>query len=190
MKFQLPFVKARFQNVYGPGEILGAGQWRGTPATIWRNVTPTFIWKSIHVESLPLENEGQASRDFIYVSDIVEGLISCALNGKDGDVYNLASGVETSIRILAESINELTGNKTPIEYMPARPWDRSGKRFGSTEKAERELGFKAVVSLDEGLKKTIDWTKDKKELIFSNMLRHEPFFKEIAKYKSSQKHYF
>jgi nucleoside-diphosphate-sugar epimerase len=39
---QLPVVKARFQNVYGPGEILGAGRWRGTPATVWRNVTPTF----------------------------------------------------------------------------------------------------------------------------------------------------
>ena len=37
----LPVVHARFQNVYGPGEILGAGQWRGTPATVWRNVTPT-----------------------------------------------------------------------------------------------------------------------------------------------------
>ena len=41
----LPAVRARFQNVYGPGEILGAGRWRGTPATVWRNVTPTFIYK-------------------------------------------------------------------------------------------------------------------------------------------------
>lgn len=38
----------RFQNVYGPGEILGAGRWRGTPATVWRNVTPTFIYRALN----------------------------------------------------------------------------------------------------------------------------------------------
>jgi nucleoside-diphosphate-sugar epimerase len=47
-RYQLPFVRARFQNVYGPGEILGAGQWRGTPHTVWRNVTPTFVWKALN----------------------------------------------------------------------------------------------------------------------------------------------
>jgi len=46
-RFGLPIVKARFQNVYGPREILGAGRWRGTPHTVWRNVTPTFVWKSL-----------------------------------------------------------------------------------------------------------------------------------------------
>ena len=46
-QYQLPFVKARFQNIYGPGELLGAGKWRGTIHTIWRNVIPTFIWKAI-----------------------------------------------------------------------------------------------------------------------------------------------
>ena len=44
----LPFVKARFSNVYGPREILGAGQWRGTVHTVWRNVTPTFIWRAMN----------------------------------------------------------------------------------------------------------------------------------------------
>ena len=44
----LPVVKARFQNVYGPGEVLGAGRWRGTVNTVWRNVTPTFIYKALH----------------------------------------------------------------------------------------------------------------------------------------------
>lgn len=172
MKFQLPFVKARFQNVYGPREILGAGRWRGTPATVWRNVTPTFIWKALHQESLPLENEGQASRDFIYVDDIVEGLMCCALKGTAGDVYNLASGVETTIRELAEKINSISNNPTPIDYLPARSWDRSGKRFGSTEKAQKELDFTAMTSLEEGLEKTISWTKEFKDLINTNIQKH------------------
>ena len=47
-RHRVPFVKARFQNVYGPGEILGAGRWRGTLHTVWRNVTPAFIWKALH----------------------------------------------------------------------------------------------------------------------------------------------
>ena len=63
----LPMVKARFQNVYGPGEVLGAGRWRGTVNTVWRNVTPTFIYKALNHEALPVENGGIASRDFIYV---------------------------------------------------------------------------------------------------------------------------
>jgi len=182
MKYQLPFVKARFQNVYGPREILGAGQWRGTPATVWRNVTPAFIWKALHKEALPLENEGKASRDFIYVDDIVEGLMACAIGGKPGEVYNLASGVETTIRELAETINRLTDNSTPVLYTNPRSWDRSGKRFGSTEKAKKELGFCAKTSLEDGLKKTIGWTKENRHLILTNVSRHLYFMPELSKY--------
>lgn len=182
MKYQLPFVKARFQNVYGPREILGAGSWRGTPATVWRNVTPTFIWKALHQEELPLENEGKASRDFIYVDDIVEGLIACAVDGKVGEVYNLASGAETTIKELAETINKLTNNPTPILYTNPRPWDRSGKRFGSTEKAKKDLGFMAKNSLEDGLKETIKWTKENRSLILSNVSKHLYFMPELSKY--------
>ena len=139
----LPVVKARFQNVYGPGEVLGAGQWRGTVNTVWRNVTPTFIYKALKHEALPVENGGIASRDLIYVEDMAAGLIACATSGQAGEVYNLASGVETTIRELAELINELTGNPTPIALTPARDWDHSGQRFGSVDKARRELGFEA-----------------------------------------------
>ena len=67
----LPTVRARFQNIYGPREILGAGRWRGTPATVWRNVTPTFVYRSLKGMPLLLDNGGQASRDFVYVGDIV-----------------------------------------------------------------------------------------------------------------------
>lgn len=176
----LPTVRARFQNVYGPGEILGAGRWRGTPATVWRNVTPTFIYKSLKGFALPVEGEGIASRDFIFVQDIVTGLMRCALAGKPGDVYNLASGIETSISELANLINELTGNKTPIEFLPRRDWDHSGRRFGSTEKARRELGFEAETSVREGLKQTITWTKENLELIESCMNRHAPYMNRVA----------
>ena len=129
-------MKARFSNVYGPGEILGAGMWRGTVHTIWRNVIPTFIWRALNNESLELDNGGNASRDFIYVRDMARGLIACAKLGSHGEVYNLATGKETTILQLAEIINELTGNNAPLKLMAAREWDRSGKRFASTDKAK------------------------------------------------------
>ena len=169
----VPTVRARFQNVYGPGEILGAGEWRGTPATVWRNVTPTFIYKALHGESLPLHAGGEASRDFIYVGDIVEGLLLCATKGKPGEVYNLASGVETTISSLAEQINIITGNTTPVTVLPRRDWDHSGKRFGSTVKAKRELGFEAKTSLSEGLNRTVAWTKENITLIEQAIAKHK-----------------
>jgi nucleoside-diphosphate-sugar epimerase len=168
----LPTVRARFQNVYGPGEILGAGHWRGTPASIWRNVTPTFIYKALQGEALPLENEGVASRDFIFAEDIAEGLVACALKGVAGEAYNIASGQETSIRELAERINALTGNPTPVTLLPKRSWDNSGKRYGSTAKSERALGFKATVGLPDGLARTVAWMQENIGLIERNIAKH------------------
>ena len=171
----VPTVRARFQNVYGPGEVLGAGQWRGTPATVWRNVTPTFIYKALKGQELPVENKGIASRDFIYVNDIVEGLILCALRGDPGEVYNLASGVETTIKELAELINQLTDNPSPVKYLPGRDWDRSGRRLGSIEKAEEKMGFQAKVSLEDGLEKTIEWTRTHLDFIEKSIRKHDRF---------------
>jgi len=171
-QYRLPVVKARFQNVYGPGEILGAGQWRGTPATVWRNVTPTFIYRAIKRLPLIVENDGIATRDFIYVDDIVRGLMRCAIAGASGAVYNLASGMETSIRDLAVLINELTDNPMPIQFGPKRSWDHSGKRFGSTEKAAREVDFVAQVELRGGLTKTIAWTWQNIDIIEACVRKH------------------
>lgn len=181
-RYAMPFVKARFQNVYGPGEILGAGRWRGTPHTVWRNVTPTFIWKALHGEALPVENGGIASRDFIFVEDMARGLVACALRGEPGEIYNLASGVETSIRTLAERVNALSGNKTPIAMTPARDWDRSGQRYGDPAKAKDKLGFAASVSHEEGLARTIAWTRQNEATIVRCMQQHARFLPEVSRY--------
>lgn len=171
----LPLVKARFQNVYGPREVLGAGRWRGTPHTVWRNVTPTFIWKSLNGEALPLDNGGNASRDFIFVEDMARGLMCAAGRGEPGEVYNLASGVETTIRELAEIINAETGNTTPVDLRPARDWDRSGKRFGSVEKSRDKIGFTAEVPIREGIARTVSWTREGRDLIECCIRRHDRF---------------
>jgi UDP-glucose 4-epimerase len=175
---KVPTVRARFQNVYGPGEILGAGQWRGTPATVWRNVTPTFIYKAIKGIDLPLENEGIASRDFIFVEDICRGLITCALNGKPGEVYNIASGRDITIAEWAKLIVELANSNSKVKLLPKRSWDNSGKRFGSTVKSESEIGFKAFVGYRSGLERTINWTKENLDLIEATMRKHDKFLNQ------------
>lgn len=174
-QYRLPVVKARFQNVYGPGEILGAGEWRGTPATIWRNVIPTFVFRAIKKMPLMVENEGKATRDFVYVDDIVRGLILCATRGVPGEVYNLASGLETSIFDLAKLVNRLTNNNTPIEFAPKRVWDNSGRRFGSTLKAKEEIGFEAQVGVKDGLRRTIKWTEENFSLIETCIRKHKAY---------------
>jgi nucleoside-diphosphate-sugar epimerase len=181
----LPVVKARFQNVYGPGEVLGAGRWRGTVNTVWRNVTPTFIYKAIKQDALPVENGGIATRDFIYVDDIVRGLLACATRGEAGEVYNLASGTETSILELAELVNELTGNPTPIGLVQAREWDHSGQRYGSPEKARAELGFACEIALRTGLERTVAWTRDNLSRIEQSIEKHRKQMERLASVAAS-----
>jgi nucleoside-diphosphate-sugar epimerase len=179
-RYGLPFVKARFSNVYGPREILGAGQWRGTIHTVFRNVIPTFIWKSLHGEALPLDNGGNASRDFIFVEDMARGLQACASSGVPGEVYNLATGNETTIHNLASIINRLTGNTTPLDLKPARDWDRSGKRFASTQKALDELDFQSSVGIEAGLTRTVEWTRQNKVTIEAQINKHQIHLGKIA----------
>jgi len=177
---QMPFVKARFQNVYGPREYLGAGRWRGTPATVWRNVTPTFIWKSLHGEALPLDNGGASGRDFIHVDDICRGLVACALVGKAGEAYNLATGQEILIREWAAMINSITGSKGGIDLKPARTWDNAGRRYGSTAKSRDEIGFVAQISASDGLARTVQWTSGHRDRIAQTIAQHDLAMRSIT----------
>ena len=166
----LPVSMVRFQNVYGPREVLGAGRWRGSN-TVWRNVTPTFVYKALKGERIPVQNGGVATRDFIYVGDIARGLIATALRGEPADVYNMASGTETSIKELAETVVELAGDGE-IELAPAREWDHSGQRFGDPVKARDQLGFQTEVELRQGLENTVEWTRENLDWIESCIERH------------------
>ena len=122
-------------------------------------------------------------RDFIYVDDICRGLIACAVHGRAGEAYNLATGTEILIREWADLINELTNNSTPVDLLPARTWDTSGRRYGSTEKSRNELGFSAKVAYREGLAETVAWTKRHQELIRRNVDKHHA---EMAQYAAVQ----
>jgi nucleoside-diphosphate-sugar epimerase len=170
--FGLNIRRARFQNVFGPGEFLGAGQWRGTPATIWRNVIPTFIWKALNNEDIVITG-GNASRDFIYVEDISQGLIAVANKGIMGNAYNIASGIETSITNLAEMIVQMSDSKSKIVTTHRRAWDNSGRRYGSTLKSRQELDYSAKTDIKNGLLETISWTVENYEIISKKIDSHK-----------------
>jgi UDP-glucose 4-epimerase len=176
-----PISWVRFQNVYGPGEVLGAGRWRGSN-TVWRNVTPTFVYKALKHEALPLQNGGIATRDFIYVDDICRGLVATAEKGTPGEVYNLASGMQVTIKEHAEKINELAGNPTPIALEPAREWDHSGKRFGDPSKAREQIGFACEVAWEDGLARMVEWTRENLDWIESCIARHR---ERLAEHESA-----
>ncbi len=172
----LPFVRARFQNVYGPGEILGAGRWRGTPHTVWRNVTPTFIWKALHRETLPVENGGIATRDFIFVEDIVRGLIACAERGEPGEAYNLASGRRDD-NPRSRHADQRADRKPDADRAGAGP--RLGP-LGPSLWRSRERRASSSASppkrpLRDGLAQTIAWTRANRDTIRRCMLQHARF---------------
>ena len=171
----LDVVRVRFQNVFGPREILGAGVWRGNQNTIWRNVIPTFIYKALNEVDLEIYGN-KASRDFIYVEDIAKGVIAAKNFGMAGEVYNLASGYETEIERLAQMILNLTESKSKIIFKDRRSWDNSGRRMGDISKANNLLQFNAQVELRDGLINTIKWTKENLNKIDSSIMKHSSQF--------------
>jgi nucleoside-diphosphate-sugar epimerase len=66
----------------------------------------------------------------------------------------------------------MTGNRSGLQHLPGRSWDRSGKRFGSTRKASAELGYSAEIELAEGLRRTLEWTKANMATIEACVRKH------------------
>ena len=165
-------VRVRFQNVYGPREILGAGIWRGTDNTLWRNVIPTFVYKALNNHDIDIFSAEHASRDFTYVEDVAHAVVLAALNAKTGSLFNIASGQEVKIFDLLELIMKKTSSGSHINYFNRRSWDNSGRRIGEGSKIARELGFKPKTSLDFGIDQTIKWTQSNLGIIHLAIDKH------------------
>jgi GDP-L-fucose synthase len=99
---------------------------------------------------------GKASREFIYVEDAAEGIILATEKYNKPDPVNIGAGFEISIKSLIEFIARLTKFNGEIIWDSSKP-DGQPRRMLDTSKAEIEFGFKAKMSLDNGLKKTIEW---------------------------------
>ena len=149
--FGTKIVKTRFFNSYGPGEVPGQ----------YRNVIPNFIYWAIKGMPLPITGNPDATRDFCYVGDIVDGLLRAGYFEKAvGKEVNLASERETNIGELAEMINRLTGNKGGIKMVERRKWDTKNRLLASVDRARELLGYEPKTPFDQGIRNTVNWFKE------------------------------
>lgn len=154
--YDMPIVNARFFNVFGPGEVPGK----------YRNVIPNFFYWSMTGQALPITGDGSETRDWTFVGDIVNGLLSMGIKKEAiGEAINLGSGKDNRVIDMANWVNELTGNEEGVAYMARRNWDAKTQLLSSIEKAEKILDYKPTVSFKDGLKKTYSWFSDNWENI-------------------------
>jgi UDP-glucose 4-epimerase len=146
--YQLPVVKARLFNSYGPGEIPGR----------YRNVIPNFIYWAMKGTPLPITGSGEETRDFTFVDDIVDGLLRCGyVRDAIGSEFNLASAEEVKIIDLARQVNALTRNQAGVEFVERRPWDTKSRLLASIDRARAVLGFEPHMRFADGLAATVAW---------------------------------
>ncbi len=156
--YELPVVKARFFNSYGPGELPGQ----------YRNVIPNFIYWAMKGEPLPITGTGEETRDFTYVGDIVDGLLRAGfMDAAVGQEFNLASGAETRIVDLARLINDQVGNKAGIKFAERRKWDTKSRLLASVDRARQLIGYEPRTPFVEGLGHTVAWFKNNWDFIES-----------------------
>src|SRR5262245_48799916 len=139
-------------NMYGPGDNFDLRT---------SHVIPALIRKCLEArqqgeEQIEVWGTGEVSREFLYVADAAEGILLAAEQYNGSEPVNLGVGREILIKDLVRLIAEFTGFRGGVRFDPSKP-NGQPRRCLDSSRAEREFGFKAKTSLEEGLKKTIDW---------------------------------
>jgi UDP-glucose 4-epimerase len=143
--FGLPVVALRFANVYGPVSEHKKG------------AVTAFIMRAFRGEPLVIYGDGTATRDFLYVDDLCDGISAAMKAPLQDEVIHLASGQETAIADLARLILELAdAEETPIRYEERRRGEIE-RTFATAERAAELLAFKPRHSLRDGMRKTVGW---------------------------------
>jgi dTDP-glucose 4,6-dehydratase len=135
---------ARIFNTYGPRMKLNDGR-----------VVPAFLDQALREEPMTVFGSGRQTRSFCYVSDLVDGLYRLMLSEERYPV-NLGNPREMTILEFAEQIRRITGTRAPIVFQPL-PEDDPQQRKPDIGKAEKLLGWRPVVSLEDGLKPTVEY---------------------------------
>ncbi len=124
-------------------------------------VIPIFVRKAINGEPLTIAGDGSQFRKFVYVEDLAEGNVLGLKNIARNKIYNLDGREKVTIKQIAETIKKILGD-VKIEYTPARPGDFSGKEV-SSDLAKNELGWEPKISFEEGVRRYIEWYKEREE---------------------------
>jgi UDP-glucose 4-epimerase len=146
----LPTIRLRYTNVYGPRQLSKSES----------GVIAIFVKAALRGDSIRIFGDGTHSRDFVFISDVVEANMLAARNDDaNGGVFNIGTGVETSVNELAELVNEMTGANVPIVHVEDRAADFKRIKADLTN-AREALGYTPRVRLKDGLRSYIDWCKE------------------------------
>jgi UDP-glucose 4-epimerase len=139
----------RYFNVYGPRQRGGS----------YAGVISIFISRAFNNEPLPIDGDGEQTRDFTYVSDVVECNILAAESSRSkGQIYNVGGGSRITINYLADEIIQSAGSDSPKIHQDPRIGDVRDSMAG-LGKITDHLGYTPKVDLSSGIRKTIDWTR-------------------------------
>jgi UDP-glucose 4-epimerase len=146
--FGMHTVALRFSNVYGPHSAHK------------RNAIPNFIKRAIAGEPIVIYGDGTQTRDFIYVADLCSAIDAALVtDGIPGELFQVATGVETSVSELASLVLKTLGSDEPITFEPRRQGEVHRSSV-DISKIRRLLGFSPSVTLDDGLVHTADWYRE------------------------------
>jgi UDP-glucose 4-epimerase len=146
--YGLETVSIRYFNVFGP---------RQDPSSPYSGVISLFIRALLDDRPPTIFGDGEQTRDFTYVANAVDGVLkACHAPGISGMVLNVATGGRISLNELLETLRRLTGRASTAIHAPARAGDVRDSQADITA-ARRWLGYEPTVSLEEGLRQTIDW---------------------------------
>ncbi len=147
----LDYVALRYFNVYGPRmDVHGA----------YTEVLVRWMERIAEGEPPLIFGDGSQTMDFVCVPDIARANVLAAESDVTDVVFNIASGTETSLNELAETLLRVMGSNLPIEYGPARTVNGVTRRLADTSSAKRDLGFSAEIDLEEGLTRLVDWWRE------------------------------
>lgn len=147
---KLEIASTRFFNVFGP---------RQDPQGAYAAAVPIFVEKAVKGETITIFGDGEQTRDFIYVKDIVGALVFAATTPGVNGTFNVGYGSNITINALAQKIISLTGSSTKIEYQPERVGDVKHS-MASADKL-RAAGWKPAHTFDEGLGVTVKYFQDR-----------------------------
>ena len=151
----LDYVALRYFNVYGPRmDIYG----------LYTEVLIRWMERITAGKPPLIFGDGEQTMDFVYTTDIARANLLAATSPITEGVYNVASGVETSLKGLAQALLEAMDSDLGVEHGPDRPVNGVTRRLASTEAATRDLGFTAAVELTDGLRQLVDWWQGERAL--------------------------
>lgn len=146
--YGLNYVALRYFNVYGP---------RMDAFGVYTEVMIRWMERLAEGKPCLILGDGSQTMDFVFVDDVARANSIAAASSITDDAINVASGIETSLTELAETLGRVMGVDLPPEYGPARKATPVWRRLADTEKAKRRLGFRATVTLEDGLRSLVDW---------------------------------